>query len=110
MDWPKLPKFVVHTIRLNVLDVAISTIAQIFSLPFMDSFVYLLMLEAALMFLAGGSMDLTSSLFLHRVRQYFSHSEDEWSEEQHRKAQRHGLTYVGAGAFVLIESFILSFA
>jgi len=108
VDRPRLPKFVVHAIRLNLLNIIISILVQIFSRPFLGSFVYLLMLEAALLFLAGGSMDLTSSLFLHRVRQYLSHTEDEWSEEQHRKAQRQGLTYAGAGALLLVESLLLS--
>ena len=108
VDRLKLPKFVIHIIRLNLLDFAISIAVQILSMPFLGSLVYLLMLEAALLFLAGGSMDLTSSLFLHRVRQYFSHSEDEWSEEKHRNAQRQGLTYAGAGALLLAESLLLS--
>lgn len=108
MDRLRLPRYVVYVIRLNLLDGVISLMVQLLSQPFLSSYTYLLMIEAALLFLASGSMDLTSSLFIHRVRQYLEHSEEEWSEERHHRAQRTGLTYAGAGALVLIESILLS--
>jgi hypothetical protein len=91
-----------------LLDGALSLIAQLLWGQFLGGFTYLLLFEAALLFLASGSMDLTSSRFVYNVRQYLMHSKEGWSEEQHHRAQRQGLTYAGAGALALIESILLS--
>jgi hypothetical protein len=103
-----LPKSVVYVIRLDLLNAALSLALLLLSQPFLRTFTYLLMLEAALLFLVGGSMDLTSSRFIHSVRHYLSHSDEEWSEKGHRRAQRQGLAYVGAGSLVLAEALLFS--
>ena len=69
----------------------------------------LLLLEAGLIFLAGGLSVLSSTVFFTKVREYVFHSEEKWSMDKYRRSERGALPYMIVGVMLLGESTFLAF-
>ena len=69
----------------------------------------LLLLEAGLIFLAGGLSVLSSTVFFTKVREYVFHSEEKWSMDKYRLSERGALPYMIVGVMLLGESMFLAY-
>ncbi len=74
-----------------------------------DFFSVLLFLESALVFLAGGVVAMSSSIFPSKIREHFFRSKEEWSAEKHKKGEARANLYILAGVFLFLESLGLTF-
>lgn len=74
-----------------------------------DLFSVLLFLESALVFLAGGVVAMSSSIFPSKIREHFFRSKEEWSAEKHKKSEARANLYILAGVFLFLESLGLTF-
>lgn len=74
-----------------------------------DFFSVLLFLESALVFLAGGVVAMSSSIFPSKIREHFFRSKEEWSAEKHKKSEARANLYILAGVFLFLESLGLTF-
>ena len=74
-----------------------------------DLFSVLLFLESALVFLAGGVVAMSGSIFPSKIREHFFRSKEEWSAEKHKKSEARANLYILAGVFLFFESLGLTF-
>lgn len=74
-----------------------------------DFFTVLLLLESALVFLMGGAVAMSASIFPTKIREYFFRSKEKWSTEKHRKSEARANLYVLVGIFLFLESVGLAF-
>ena len=74
-----------------------------------DFVIILLLLESALVFLTGGAVAMSTSIFPTKVREHFFRSKEEWSAEKHKKSEARANLYILVGIFLFIESLGLAF-
>jgi len=74
-----------------------------------DFFPLLLLLEAGLVFLIGGTIAMASSIFPSKIREHVFHSEEKWSKEKLKKGEARANLYILAGIFLFLESVGLAF-
>lgn len=74
-----------------------------------DFFTVLLLLESALVFLAGGAVAMSTSIFPSKVREYFFRSKEKWSPEKHKKSEARANLYILVGILLFLESVGLTF-
>lgn len=67
------------------------------------------LLEAAMLFLAGGGLDIGSSLSFRSVTDHVSKKESTWSVEGHRRTQYRTLALILSGIILLVLSFALAY-
>ena len=65
--------------------------------------------EAALLFLAGGALDIGGSLSFRRVMDHVAKKESSWTLDGHRKAQSRALPLIMTGVILLLLSFALAY-
>jgi general stress protein CsbA len=66
------------------------------------------LLEAAVVFLVGGLIPISSSLFGSKVRQHAFHSDRKWSLEDYKKSEKKANQYIIVGALLFLESLVAS--
>ena len=86
--------------RLSWLDFAFVALASHFSM--------MLLLEAGTLFLTGGLVALSSSIFASKVREYVFHSDEVWTAEEHAKSGKKANVILLEGLALFLESLILS--
>lgn len=64
----------------------------------------LLLLEAGLVLLIGGSIAMSSSIFVSKIREHVFHSEEKWSKEKQKRSEVRANLYILAGIFLFLES------
>lgn len=69
----------------------------------------MLLLEAGIVFLVGGGIAFSSSIFAGKVREHVLHSEEKWSIEKLIKGEKRADLYILAGIFFFVESIAVSF-
>ena len=69
-----------------------------------DFFPLLLLLESGLIFLVGGAVALSSSIFPSKIREHVFHSEEKWSKEKLKRGEARANLYILAGVFLFFES------
>lgn len=69
-----------------------------------DFFAVLLLLESALVFLAGGAVAMSTSIFPSKIREYFFRSKEKWSPEKHKKSEARANLYILVGILLFLES------
>ena len=74
-----------------------------------DFVIILLLLESALVFITGGAVAMSTSIFPTKIREHFFHSQEEWSAEKHRKSEARANMYILVGIFLFVESLGLAF-
>ena len=71
-------------------------------------FPMMLLLDCGIIFLAGGLIAMSYSIFPSKIREYVFHS-DEWSEEKQKKSERKANLYILTGIILFLESFASAF-
>ena len=74
-----------------------------------DFVMILLLLESALVFITGGAVAMSTSIFPTKIREHFFRSKEEWSAEKHRKSEARANLYILVGIFLFVESLGLAF-
>jgi hypothetical protein len=69
----------------------------------------MLLLEAGIVFLIGGVVAMSSSIFPSKVREHFLHSEEKWSIEKLRKGEKKANLYILTGILLFTESVVASY-
>lgn len=69
----------------------------------------ILLLDSGVLFLAGGLIAIASSIFPSKIREYVFHSQEEWSQERHRKGERKANLYILTGIVLFLESLASAF-
>ena len=72
-------------------------------------FPMILLLNSGIIFLAGGLVAMSSSIFPSKIREYVFHSDEKWSEEKQKKSERKANLYILTGIFLFLESLISAF-
>ncbi len=68
----------------------------------------MLLLEAGVVFLVGGAIAMSSSIFAGKVREHVLHSEEKWSVEKLRKGEKRADLFILAGILFFVESFLVA--
>ena len=95
---------------LNFVNSAGSLIGVFFAYSFLSTFVLLALAEGAVVLLVAGSLDLSSSVFYSKVREYVYQSKEKYSVTTHRQAQMRANRYIALGASMVVESLLISLA
>ncbi len=82
---------------------------EVFPLVQEDMFSMMLLLESGVVFLVGGLIAMSSSIFPSKVREHVFHSGEEWSQEKHEKSQRKANLYIFMGILLFMESMFSGF-
>jgi hypothetical protein len=72
-------------------------------------FSMLLLLDSGIIFLVGGLIAMSSSIFPSKVREYVFHSDEKWSQEKHKKSQMKANLYILMGVLLFLESIVSGF-
>jgi len=72
-------------------------------------FSMMLLLESGIIFLAGGLVAMSSSIFPSKVREHVFHSDEKWSQEKHKKSEAKANLYILAGVLLFLESIVSAF-
>jgi hypothetical protein len=68
----------------------------------------MLFVESGIIFLAGGLVAMTSSIFFGKVKEYVLHSGEKWSAEKQKKSEQKANLYIIAGSLMFLESLVLA--
>ncbi len=103
-------KATVIVIVFNVLDILVSVSVVIvrYGSGFFSSFSILALIEAGLLMVIAGGMDLSSSIFIGKARQLVLGSQKGWSMGDQKSTHEHALRYLIAGLLLLAEAILLS--
>lgn len=66
----------------------------------------MLLLDSGIIFFVGGFIPMFSSIFPSKIREHVFQSDEEWSQEKHRKSQMKGNVYILLGIVLFVESLI----
>ncbi len=72
-------------------------------------FPIMLLLNSGIVFLAGGLIAMTSSIFPSKIREYVFHSHEKWSQEKQRESEKKANLYLLAGVLLFLESLFSTF-
>lgn len=72
-------------------------------------FPMMLLLNCGIIFLAGGLVAMSSSIFPSKIREYIFHSDEKWSEEKQKKSERKANLYILTGIILFLESLVSAF-
>jgi hypothetical protein len=115
-DWRKS---LFLALKINLMIVAIDAVllavglmlqsADIIAPLRRDFVMILLLLESALVFLTGGAVAMSTSIFPTKIREHFFRSKEEWSADKHGKSEARANIYILIGIFLFVESLGLAF-
>ena len=94
---------------LLLLFLALLLRVSVFSLVKAGFFPMALLLNSGIVFLAGGLIAMSSSIFPSEIREYVFHSDEKWSEERQKKSERKANLYILAGIILFLESVISTY-
>jgi|GEM_PF-2761413 len=110
-------RVLVHSVKVNIVVLALDLVillvysllqgVALLALLTGGSLELLLLLEAGILFFAGGAYVITSGVFFGKIREQVFHSED-WSPDEYRHSEVRALPWVVAGVLVLVESLVLA--
>jgi len=82
---------------------------SVFTLVKDGIFSMMLLLDSGIIFLVGGLIAISSSIFPSKVREHVFHSDEEWSQEKHKKSEKKANLYILAGVLLFLESIVSGF-
>jgi hypothetical protein len=113
-----LGKSVLAALKINFIVLAIDSAFVLIWMTLADANVlaplrtdflsFLLLLEAGVVFLIGGAIAMSASIFPSKIKEYL-HSGELWSEEKLKKGEARANLYVLAGVFLFLESVGFAF-
>ncbi len=80
-----------------------------FTLIQVNYFSMMLLLESGIIFLLGGLIAMSSSIFPSKVKEHFFHSGEEWSQEKHKESESKANLYILIGILLFLESIFSGF-
>lgn len=86
----------------------IAIISIVLSKNLLHYYTFLTLVQAALMFMVGGAIDLRESAFT-RITNRFNKIENHLRYEKHKQIQAKAAPYIVTGAVLFILSFILAY-
>jgi hypothetical protein len=108
--WALKVNFIIIVIDVVLLAIGLVLQSANIIAPVRRDFVMiLLLLESALVFLTGGAVAMSTSIFPTKIREHFFRSKEKWSTEKHRKSEARANLYILVGIFLFIESLGLAF-
>ena len=72
-------------------------------------FSMMLLLDSGIIFLAGGLIAMSSSIFPSKVREHVFHSDEKWSQKKHKKSEAKANLYILTGVLLFLESIVSAF-
>lgn len=115
-DWRRSATWMLKVnIIFLVIDIALLMLlsqffrVDVFSLVHSGFFSMLLLLDSGIIFLIGGIIAMSSSIFPSKVREHVLHSHETWSQEKHRKSERKANLYILMGILLFLESVVSGF-
>ena len=72
-------------------------------------FSMMLLLDSGIIFLAGGLVAMSSSIFPSKVREHVFRSDEKWSQEKHKKSEAKANLYILTGVLLFLESIVSAF-
>lgn len=82
---------------------------SIFALVAAGFFSVLLLLESGIIFVIGGLVAMSSSIFASKIREHVFHSDEEWSKEKQKRSEARANLYILTGVFLFLESIVSTF-
>ena len=82
---------------------------DLFSLVRAGFFPMTLLLNSGIVFLAGGLIAMSSSIFPSKIREYVFHSDEKWSKEKQKKSERKANLYILTGVVLFLESLVSTY-
>jgi hypothetical protein len=67
-------------------------------------FSMVLLFESGIIFLVGGLVAMSSSIFPSKIREYVFHSGEKWSKEKHEQSEARAILYILTGVVLFLES------
>jgi len=92
----------------SCLNLVVSGIASSLGLRFVNVFDVLCMLEGALLLIAGGGLDMVSSIFGTEARRLLSRGTQKYSTQHHRDEQKKATGLILLGFSFLAEAMLMS--
>ncbi len=68
----------------------------------------MLFVDSGIIFLIGGLIAFSSSIFPSKIREHFFHSRENWSLEKQKQSEAKANLYILSGIILLLESMILA--
>lgn len=109
----------IWVLRVNFIFLAIDLLLLLFLSMFLKVTIFtlveggffslILLLDSGIIFLMGGIVAMSSSIFPSKVREHVLHSDEKWSLEKHKKSEKKANLYILAGIFLFLESLVSSF-
>lgn len=72
-------------------------------------FSMMLLLDSGIIFLAGGLIAMSSSIFPSKIREHVFHSNERWSQGKHKKSEKKANLYILTGVLLFLESIVSAF-
>jgi len=72
-------------------------------------FSMMLLLDSGIIFLTGGLIAMSSSIFPSKVKEHVFHSDEKWSQKKHEKSQMKANFYILTGVVLFLESIVSAF-
>lgn len=72
-------------------------------------FSMILLLESGIIFLVGGLIAMSSSIFPSKIREHVFHSGEKWSKEKHERSEAKANLYILTGVVLFLESVVSTF-
>jgi hypothetical protein len=94
---------------LLLLFLALLLRVSVFSLVKAGFFPMTLLLNSGIVFLAGGLIAMSSSIFPSKIREYVFHSDEKWSQEKQKKSERKANLYILSGVILFLESLFSTY-
>jgi len=82
---------------------------SVFTLVKDGFFSMVLLFEAGIIFLVGGLIAMSSSIFPSKIREHVFHSGEEWSKEKHERSEARANLYILTGVVLFLESLVSTF-
>ena len=82
---------------------------NIFTLVNNGFFPMILLLDSGIVFLMGGLIAMSSSIFPSKVREHVFRTGDKWSPAKHKKSQIKANLYILMGILLFLESIVSGF-
>ncbi len=106
----------IWVLRVNFVFLAIDLLLLLFLSIFLKVTVFtlvedgffslILLLDSGIIFLIGGLIAMSSSIFPSKVREHVLHSDEKWSQETHKKSEKKANLYILAGILLFLESLV----
>ncbi|MGC9086665.1 MAG: hypothetical protein ACP5IT_10780, partial [Thermoproteota archaeon] len=108
IDLNFIRKFIIYLVVVNTANIIFATFLLAFSYEFQQVIAFVFLLESAFLFVYGGVLDLSASIFGSNVKKYMLHQRSDYSPEHHKNEQAKANMFIAFGTVLFIESILTS--